>query len=332
MPQRSDGTSALVVLAVVCFVLSGCMTTLAVVTSPASVKLQPLPDRHYRLAVDVDLDGQRRTIEYTWKCTHERGFSAAVGWTLYWQPAGGHGHYVVRQIDSNVVVFFRLPPVSYACLESGQARYTPDVGVIPDPPRGVTPYSPRLDKVIVYRASDRCGGAVLSGTIERLDREPKVTGLSPDELHLAELLRSNQNDLKSAVVTITPESIWGRYPMLKDYFGRMTELTLAPLPTPQRGSYGFPIFSDVRLDTNDSCRRLRYSVEDVNGTIATDSSRSTEHWTVYRFDRRDFRRKVTFCHSDLCVPMRKQSDDFYFPNTRSVIKVFHSISLRNNMH
>ena len=299
------------------------MTVLEVMLPPKP-KLEPLPDRFLRLSVNVVLDGQRRTIEYVWKCTNEKGISAAVGWYLRWQAEGEPRHYVVKEIADNLVVFFRQPPSNY-CLIKGQVPYTPDVGVIPDPPK--------LDRVIVYRARGfHRSSAILGGTIERLDHDPKVAGPSLDDENLANLLRTYQGDLVAAEVTITPESTWGRYPKLKSYFGKMTTVTRAPLPSPPRHSYGFPILGEVRRDADDSFKSLYYSVQDINGTITFDPSRAPEYREVFRLDRRDHRRKVTFCYAGRCVPLRGQSDDFYFPETRSIVNVFHSIVLKNNMY
>ena len=215
--RRSGSPLRWTLLATLSVSLAGCMTVLEIMLPPKP-KLEPQPDRYLRLSVNVVLDGQRRTIEYVWKCTNEKGINAAAGWYLRWEAEGEPRHYVVKKIADDLVVFFRQPRSNY-CLIEGQVPYTPDVGVIPDPPT--------LDKVIVYRA-ESCprSGAILGGTIERLDHDPKARRPSLDEEYLANLLRTYQGNLVSAAVSITPESIWGRYPKLKSYFGKMTTMTL----------------------------------------------------------------------------------------------------------
>src|SRR5438067_2494152 len=49
--------------------------TMAIYDLPRSFTLNPLPDRHFRLSMNVLLSGQARTIEYDWSCTQEKVFS-----------------------------------------------------------------------------------------------------------------------------------------------------------------------------------------------------------------------------------------------------------------
>jgi len=301
--------------------LSGCMTSLAVATLPDRAKLEPLPDRYFRLAIEVVLDGKPRTVEHIWRCTHEKAFSAAVGWTLVWRSEGLQ--YVAKVIDKDLVIFFR-EPTSNHCYRVGKFAYASDIGVIPNPST--------LDNLFVHHVEQfPRSGAIVGSSIERLDHDPKVPGPSLKEMTLEAGLRTYENDLVSSSVTIIPESIWSRYPKLDSYFRSLEVLTVAPYPTDPNQPLGFPIWRGSPLSKDDVHKRTYYSVQDIDGTIRFDPSRVPEQWVVFRRDLRDFRRSTTFCYAERCVPLSGMYNEIYDPGTRNVIGVLHSSPLRNEL-
>lgn len=310
-----------VLLAVLSASLAGCMTALAII-SPPRTKLEPLPDRYMRLSVDLVVNGQRHTIEHVWICTHEKGFNEGTGWMLHWRAP--RRTYVVKAVAKDLVVFFRQPSSNY-CLREGKVPYSADIGVIPDPST--------VDNVIVHHAEHfPRSSALLGGSIERLSYAPKLSDPTRVERSLAARLVWSERQLVSSFVVITPESIWSRYPEWNSYFGAMQAMTVAPPPTSPHHPIGFPIQRVAPLTVKDIHERLHYSVQDIEGTIRFDFSRTPEHVRIFRIDTRDFRRSILFCYAERCVTLKRSFSEIYDPVTRNIIGVGHSLPLETWFH
>src|SRR5260221_1105699 len=63
-------------------VLSGCMSGLALVTSPDIAKLEKKPDRYLVMETDVEIDGKLETIRAEWRCFLNPSFSPNAGWDM----------------------------------------------------------------------------------------------------------------------------------------------------------------------------------------------------------------------------------------------------------
>jgi hypothetical protein len=206
----------------------------------------------------------------------------------------------------------------------GKRPYASDVGVIPNVDQGI------VDYVVVhhYHKQFPRSSAILAGSIEPLGEHSKITRQSREERQLERSLESLERKLVASAVTVIPESMWSRYPKLNSYFEVMTELTVAPRPAPgPRRQFGFPIRILAVLNNDDVQKRLYYSVQDIDGRIDFDPSRTPEHWKVFRLDDRDFRRSTTFCYLERCVPLEGMYNEIYDPETRSIIAVYHSLTL-----
>jgi hypothetical protein len=272
--------------------------------------------------MDVVLNGQSRAIEHVWTCTHEKGVSAVSGWMLYWQAP--NRTYVVKAVADDLVVFFRQPPSDY-CLTEGRVPYLTDIGVIPDPST--------LDNVIVHHVKQFPRSRVLlGGTIELLSFNPRVRRPSLDEIDLELRLLNVQRALVTSFVTITPESVWSRYPKLNSYFAEMNTMTVAPPPASPNDPLGFAIWRRAPLTEDDVHKRLYYSVEDLDGIIRFDPAKPPEQWQVFRLDSRDFRRSSTFCYAERCVSLKGSSNEIYDPATRNIVGIGHSLPLENWFH
>lgn len=302
--------------------LSGCITALAVSSLPDAAKLKPLPDKHFRVAMSVVLNGQSRTVEHLWRCTHERVFSAGTGWGLVWRSEGRR--YMVKVLGNGLIVFFREPTSNY-CYRDGSAPYVADIGVISNPST--------LDGLVVHHVEQfPQSDAIVGGSVERLGDNPMMLSPSVQERDLEARLRAYEDELVSSSVTITPESIWSRYPELNSYFRPINVVTVAPPPTHPQQPLGFSVRRGSPLSNIDVHRRLYYSVQDIDGIIKFNPSRTPEKWVVFRRDRRDFRRNVTFCYSERCVELGGDNyHEIYDPQSRNIIGVWHSSPLRNEV-
>ena len=301
--------------------LSACTPwhAMAIYSLPSRFKLEPEPDRYFRLSMDVILSGQTHTIDYVWNCTHEKVFSEEGGWILRWRSAH---KYAVQTISKDLVVFFQQPSSNY-CLVEGKRPYVSDIGVIPDPAV--------LNNLIVYHVSYYPrSGAILHGTIERLDGNPKVPPPSQLELSLGEGILGLEQYFVAKFVTITPESIWSRYPEMKSYFGAITTVTVAPPPLPSVWTVGFPIWRVRWFSPEDLDKRMYYSVKEINGEIRFDPSMAPEHRETFVLDYNDFRRPVKFCYLERCLSLNGNFNEIYDPETRNIIGVFPSKEFRKH--
>ena len=326
MWPRSNNVFSWGLLGVLCVSLSGCLVPAMIAGLPDKAKLDPQPDRYLRLTLDVALNNRPRTIEHIWKCTHEKIFSAAVGWTLAWRSE--HRKYVVKRADDDLVVFFQQPTDAY-CGVIERVPYASDVGVIPDPDQHI------VDHVIVhhYRKQLPRSSAILGGSVERLSDRATIPRQSSQERRLEASLVRWEEKLVASVVAIVPDSIWSRYPKLDSYFGAMTKLTVAPQSPPgPRRQFGFPIQIFAVLSTEDVRKRLYYSVREIDGRIIFDPSRTPEHWKVFRFDDRDFQGSTSFCYFERCIPLVGVYNEIYDPETRAIISVSRKLTLAGSFY
>ncbi len=314
-------TPPLLILLALFFSLPACtpLHGLAIISYPDNLKLQSEPDRYFRLSMDVTLDGQRHTINHIWSCSQEKVFSSAVGWGLRWKS---ESKYVVQTISKDTVVFFRQPAENYCLIDKKQA-YVSDVGVIPNPNV--------LDNLIVHHVSFYPrSGAILRGSIERLDGIPDLLPYSRRDLSLANQLDKLDQFFVSKHVIITPESVWGRYPEMKSYFEAITEITVAPPPSLPDRIVGFPVWRRSWFTPEDLERRLYYSVKEVNGEIRFDRELTPDRSPIFVLDYSDFRRPIKFCYFEKCISLNEGSNynEIYDPETRNIISVSSALGFR----
>lgn len=303
--------------------VSGCMTTAAIIESPKLLSLEPEPPRYFQMSLEVDIKGEKKNIEYTWKCEQTKAFSAStMDWKLEWDSKP---RYVVQKLRGGPTVFFVQPKAAY-CSQDGEVDYFPGFGVIPD--------QQSLTRVDVYRG--KIGGgkyyseAVLKGKIRRVQGAVNTTTSSKEEIALAEQLQDQSRNFLARSVRIYPESIWGKYSETKRYYNNISVITKASAVYPperkkmidRSGLYYFPVRVLGFMKDEDHRNMLNFNVQIRDGEITFDKNDIPQEWTTFRnegYGSRD--RDVKFCYFGRCFDLSGIANEIYDPVTRNVISI-----------
>jgi hypothetical protein len=275
------------------------------------------------MSLEVDIEGEKKNIEYTWECEQIKAFSASVmEWKLIWDS---RPRYVVQKLRGGPTIFFVRPKAAY-CSLAGEADYFPSFGVIPD--------QQTLSRVNVYRGKGGGGKyyseAVLKGKIRRVHGAVNTTTSSKEEIALAAQLQDQARNFLARSVRIYPESIWGKYRETGRYYNNISVITKAAAVYPperkklidRSGLYFFPVRVLGFMKDEDHRNMLHFNVQLKNGEITFDKNDIPREWTTFRNEGYGSRNKdVRFCYFGQCFDLNGSANEIYDPATRNVIGI-----------
>ncbi|OGR04519.1 MAG: hypothetical protein A2520_05505 [Deltaproteobacteria bacterium RIFOXYD12_FULL_53_23] len=309
--------------------LSGCMTTAAIIESPKLLSLKTEPPRFYQMSLEGNIEGKKYNIEHIYKCEQERYFTAAtMTWKLRW---ASDRHFVVQKLSEGPTIFFLQPRF---CPES-EMDYFPDIGVIPD--------QKPLSNVIVYLGKEPEGtlysnfNVISKGKLRRLQGDIDVSKSSSEEYRLANQIHNNISNFIKTDVHIYPESIWSTNAEAAQYYNNISVFTKAADVYPadkkklldRSGLYFFPVRVLSVMDKKYIKDILHYNVGQFNAKVNIDSNLPTQNYLI--FVHKDYIEKDNpmFCYFGRCFEVSGSANEVYDPVTRNVIGIHSKSNLTN---
>ena len=218
-------------------VLSGCMSGLALVTSPDIAKLEKKPDRYLVMETDVEIDGKLETIRAEWRCFQSPSFSANAGWYMRWQgdPAVA---YVTKALHSGAFLVMGMGSIYCSHQNSGEVDHGQNVGLLD------------LNSSTLELFSNREYGKPhdkrIQRSIIRAIPAPEKIEHTQDEMRVADQFLSQSPSYATVLINVWDAKVWAQNPVVKARIESLTTLTFASELHYQRlnGVPGFGNFSD----------------------------------------------------------------------------------------
>lgn len=294
-------------------VLSGCMSSLALVTAPEIAKLEKQPDRYMVMETDVEIEGRLETIKVEWRCSQSASFSANAGWYMRWQGYPRVG-YVAKVLPSGKYLIMGVGGI-YCSTKGSEFEHGQNVGLL-----DLTSSSLEL---LRNREYARPRDSRIKRSIVRVQSTPEKIEHTADELKVAGQFLEQNPFYAYVIVNIWDATAWEDNTVVKERLASLTSLTFASdlgyLGKPNQGH----VFGDLSVEK----ARLRYMrLPVINGKLDLNNADSIrgEGW-IYGFtanvkrDGRDFE----VCLAGSCRQVNIGSgerDQIYDPKTNRIIQ------------
>lgn len=284
--------------------LSGCMTGAVILTAGEAIKLNPEPDRYFKLTADVGGLSGARKIEFGWVCEHVRILSMGTGsWQLRWKYK--NDALVIRQIDGNEVALFRLPAYRFCDIKD------------PVPfASGVAVTGVGTDDPVRVNENVNASRLTVRGVMERLPEPFTNPKQSPAEQAVRSRISARLPGFKALTVSVWPEGTWEGASAYSDYAATMSTSGTIPWnlcdakADKSACELGQPAYK-VHLRPNDAIAIAPADGQNEAGTYAT-------------FYKANLTKKYpSLCVGTDCIDLYSDSRLRYFENSKTIVRFYY---------
>lgn len=199
-------------------VLSGCMSGLALVTSPDIAKLEKKADHYMVMETDVEIEGKVETIKAEWRCFQSPSFSANAGWYMRWQGDPSVA-YVAKALPSGKYLVTGMGSVYCPNQKSGEIEHGQNVGLLDATSSTLEIFSNRE-----YRKPH---DNRIKRSIIRVISAPEKIERVPGELAVAEQFLKENASYATVLVNVWDAKVWEKDLAVKARIEHLAMLTYA---------------------------------------------------------------------------------------------------------
>lgn len=292
--------------------LSGCMTSMALVTSPDIAKLKKEADRYMVMETDVEIEGKLNTIKVGWRCFQSPSFSANAGWYMRWQ-GDPEVAYAAKALPSGRYLIMGMGGI-YCSTHGSEFEHGQNVGLL-DPASSTLyllvnqeykkPHDPRIKRNIIRAMS-----------------APEKVENTADELKVADRFLKENPSYATVFINYWDAAVWEGDPVVK---ARVTPLTALSFASDlhyqmQEGPNKVSVFGDFK----DYKNFMRLPV--INGRLDLDKidlGKAGDRIFGWTADTDRNSTKFEVCYVGQCRKVNLGSgerDQIYDPATRRIIQ------------
>lgn len=292
--------------------LSGCMTSMALVTSPDIAKLEKEADRYMVMETDVEIEGKLNTIKVEWRCFQSSSFSANAGWHMRWQ---GYPEvaYAAKALPSGKYLIMGMGGI-YCSTHGSEFEHGQNIGLLDSASSTL--------HLLINRGYKKPRDPRIKRSIIRVMSAPENVEHTADELKVADRFLMESPSYATVFVNIWDAAVWESDPVVKV---RLTPLRVTSFASDlhyqmQVGPYKVYAFGDFKDYKN------FMSLPVINGKLDLGKADPTKAGArIFGKTAGTSRDSTEFevCYADQCRKVNIKSggrDQIYDPATRRIIQ------------
>jgi len=304
----------IIILLAVFFISFSPLGGLAVISLPKALFLTKENPRYFNLSLGILIKDKKFHVNYPWRCTQKRAFSAATGWRLIWKTDSG---LVAKKLKKDLTVYFYVPN---HCFKNTR-KFTPTIFI------GNGQRPPIITWVYNWDQETKSKFNIEINAYGKIEETEKLISdnlMTIDEKRKSIWLSKNRKKYVSRSVQVIPKYAWSSNETLKSIFKPIeTSITAKELLTrnnPKARVFGFES-SRSSSTIKDSYEFKNYRQILKDGNITINLTKPIKNRFDYHYEENiDKNSIINFCYLDECFDIKDGFNEiFYAPKQELLI-------------